>query len=95
MELKFRTSQADSTDIDSLKAKVESKADNTMGIFMSASSYSSVAISEASGKRTTLLLLDVSHLYLFFGGTMNFSDIIARIRRHASQTGEAYSLLKL
>lgn len=65
-------------------------ADNTMGIMISISSYSSVAISDASGSKSTLIILDASHLYLFLSGAMNFKDIITRVRRHASQTGEAY-----
>lgn len=90
VELKFTASQADATDVDSFKAKIESKADNTMGVMLSISSYSSVAISEASGRRTTLLLLDASHVYLFLAGGMKFIDVITRVRRHAAQTGEAY-----
>ena len=90
VELKFTKLQSDSTDIDSIKAKIESKADNTMGIMLSISGYSSVAISEASGKKTTLLLLDASHIYLYLVGSMKFSEILVRIRRHASQTGESF-----
>jgi hypothetical protein len=65
-------------------------ADNTMGIMVSISGYSKVAINEASGKKTTLLLLDSAHLFLFLTGGMEFQDIISRIRRHASQTGDSY-----
>lgn len=90
VELKFTKDQSGATDVDSLKAKVNKMADNTMGIIISISGYSSVAVSDASGSKTTLLILDASHLYLFLSGAMNFSDIISRVRRHASQTGEAY-----
>lgn len=90
IELKFTATQSSSTDIDSLKAKVESKADNTMGIMLSISGYSSVAISEASGKKTALLLLDAAHVYLYLVGSMKFDEILTRVRRHASQTGESY-----
>jgi hypothetical protein len=65
-------------------------ADNTMGIMISISGYSSVAISQASGRKTTLLLMDAQHLFYFLAGGMEFKDIIARLRRHASQTGESY-----
>jgi hypothetical protein len=34
--------------------------------------------------------MDASHVYLFLTGAMELKEIIARIRRHASQTGEAY-----
>lgn len=90
VELKFTKKQSGATDIDSLKAKVNKMADNTMGIMISISGYSSVAIKDASGSKTTLIILDASHLYMFLSGAMNFSDIISRVRRHVSQTGEAY-----
>jgi len=90
VELKFTGSQADAPDVDSLRSKVDDKADNTMGIMVSISGYSSVALAQASGRKTTLLLFDASHLYLFLSGTLSFTDIISRVRRHASQTGEAH-----
>ncbi|EMW8743717.1 TPA: hypothetical protein ACYRTT_003673 [Escherichia coli] len=90
VELKFQKTQSDAIDIDSLKAKVNKMADNTMAVMISVSGYSSVAITESSGSRTPLLLLDYSHLYLFLSGGMRFDEIITRIRRHSSQTGESY-----
>lgn len=90
VELKFTTEQAGATDIDTFYNKVTKKADNTMGIMVSISGYSSVAKNEASGEKTPLLLLDHGHLYLVLGGIMGIADVIERIRRHASQTSEAY-----
>jgi len=90
VELKFTGAQAAATDIVSLKAKVDDKADNTMGVMVSISDYSSVAITQASGRKTALLLLDAMHLYLFLSGTLSLTDVISRVRRHASQTGESY-----
>lgn len=90
VELKFTGSQAGATDIDSLRSKVDDKADNTMGIMVSISGYSSVAITQASGRKMTLLLFDAMHIYMFLSGTLSFRDIISRVRRHASQTGEAH-----
>lgn len=89
IELKFTAGQADSPDIDVFRGKVESKADNTMGLFVSMAGYSSVAVQEASGKKTTLLLLDASHIYLVLTGGMPCIDVVRRVRRHASQTGES------
>jgi hypothetical protein len=74
VELKFTTTQSDATDIDSIKAKINKVADNTMGILISISGYTSVAISEASGPKTTLLLMDSSHLFYFLTGGMEFKD---------------------
>lgn len=90
VELKFTSQQADANDIDIFYKKVVTKADNTMGIIVSISGYSSVATREASSDRTPLLLLDHGHLYLVLGGIMSFADVIDRLKRHASQTGESY-----
>ena len=90
VEVKFTTSQADATDIDTFFKKVTDKADNTMGIMVSISGYSSVAIDGASVPKTPLLLLDYGHLYATLGGTVSFSELVGRVRRHSSQTSCAY-----
>jgi hypothetical protein len=90
VELKYERDQAGATDIDSLKAKIGSKADNTMGVMVAISGYSSVAIKEASGPKTALLLFDYSHVYRALGALNSFKDSIRRVRRHSSQTGYAY-----
>lgn len=90
IELKFTADQAGGPDIDVFRGKVESKADNTMGLFVSMAGYSSVAVKEASGKKSTLLLLDASHIYLVLTGGMQCIDVVRRVRRHASQTGESF-----
>lgn len=90
VELKFTANQADATDIDTFIKKVTDKADNTMGIMVSISSYSSVAVDGASGPKTPLLLLDHGHLYALLGGTLTFAELVGRVRRHSSQTSRAY-----
>jgi len=90
VELKFTREQAAVTDIDSFFKKVTDKGDNTMGIMVSISGYSSVAKDEASGPKTPLMLMDHGHLYMILSSVMKFSDVIERVRRHVSQTSEAY-----
>jgi hypothetical protein len=90
VELKFTREPAGAPDVDTLTSKVSSKADNTMGIMLSMSGYSSTAISEASGPKTPLLLFDSRHVYLALRGTTTFPEIVDRVRRHASQTGESF-----
>lgn len=90
LELKFTTDQSGATDIDTFYKKVSSKADNTMGIFVSFSGYSSTAIQEASMPRTPLLLIDHGHIFAALTGMFRLPDILARVRRHASQTSEAF-----
>lgn len=90
VELKFTCEQCDATAIDSLLKKITSKADNTMGILVSISGYSSVAIAEASGPKTPILLFDHNHIYMVLSGGITLTELITRVRRHCSQTGEAY-----
>lgn len=90
VELRFTAHQAGAPDIDTLLHKVTSKADNTMGTMVSICGYTSTAIQQASGPRTPLLLLDHGHIYLALRGVVAFNEIIERVRRHASQTGESY-----
>jgi hypothetical protein len=90
VELKFTAVQSGATDIDSLVAKVNSKADNTMGIMVSISGYSSVAIDGASIAKSPLLLIDHGHLYHVLMGNGTFAEVITRIRRHSAQEGKAY-----
>lgn len=94
VELKFTANQSDATDIDTFYKKVTTKADNTMGIMVSISGYSSVAIKEASGSKTPLLLFDHGHIFMALSGVMSFTEIVDRVRRHASQTGEAFLNVK-
>lgn len=90
VETKFTAMQASATDIDTFHKKVTGKADNTMGVMVSVSGYSATATAEASGPRTPLLLLDHGHLYLVLSGVATLPEVVERVRRHASQTGEAY-----
>ncbi|MCL4266412.1 MAG: hypothetical protein KJ069_24625 [Anaerolineae bacterium] len=90
IELKFTEKQADAPDVDTFLSKVNDKADNTMGVMVSMAGYSSVAKKTASKPKTPLLLLDHSHIYLILSGVMSLADVIDRIRRHSSQTSEAY-----
>lgn len=92
VELKFTANQTGIGDIDSFMAKVNNKAGNTMGLFVSMAGYSSVAISQASKPRTPLLLLDSGHVFLALQGLWEFPELVSRVRQHASQTSEAYLL---
>ena len=89
-ELKFTKDQADAPSIDTYLAKVNDKADNTMGIMVSMSGFSSTAVQQASGRKTPIILMDFGHVYLVLGGTWTLPELVARVRRHASQTGQAF-----
>jgi hypothetical protein len=90
IETKFTNAQTAATDVDSFMSKIKRKADNTMGILVSMSGFSTTAIEEASRDGTPMLLMDYSHIYnLILAGTIALPEVIRRIKQHASQTGEA------
>jgi len=89
-ELKFTKDQASATDVDTFLAKVNDKADNTMGIMVSMSGYSSTAVEQASGRKTPIILLDHGHIYLILGGSWILPEMVSRVRRHVSQTAHAF-----
>jgi len=90
IELKFTKEQSGAADVDTFLAKVNDKADNTMGIMLSMSGYSSTAIDQASGRKTPIVLLDHGHVYLVLSGSWTLAEVVSRVRRHASQTARAF-----
>ena len=90
VELKFTQKATDAPEVDVFRRKVTSKADNTMGIFVSMAGFTSTAKDAASGERTPLLLLDHQHLYAVLTSVMTLPEVINRIKRHAAQTAVAY-----
>lgn len=95
VETKFTEGKTGSPDIDVFMSKVTSKADNTMGVFVSMGGYTSGAIKGASKEKTPLLLFDFTHIYnLILANVLTLPDTIRRVKRHASQTGEAYLSVK-
>jgi hypothetical protein len=90
-ETKFTAEPIGAPDVDVFMAKIESKADNTMGLLISLSGFTSGAIAAASKERTPMLLFDHTHLFsLILRGVMTLPQVISRVKRHASQTGSSY-----
>jgi restriction endonuclease Mrr len=91
IETKLVNDPVGSPDIDIFMAKIESKADNTMGLFVSLSGFTGGAKDAASKQRTPMLLLDSTHIFsLIMRGVMTLPQVVARVKRHASQTGTSY-----
>ena len=91
IEAKLVNEPIGSPDIDIFMAKIESKADNTMGLFISLSGFNEGAKLAASKQRTPMLLLDSGHIFnLIMRGEMTLSQVVSRIKRHAHQTGSSY-----
>jgi hypothetical protein len=90
LSLKFEKRQTEPSDIDELKGRLHKVADYTMGILLSMAGFGETAIGTASGAGASILLMDHSHLYHVLSGACSLAEIVSRIRRHASRTGEAF-----
>ena len=90
VELKFKKKLVGAPDVDIFRQKVESKADNTMGIMVSMSGYTEPGMKSASGHKSPILLLDFHHIYTVLRGVLKMDELVVRVRQHASQTGRAF-----
>lgn len=91
VETKFTSKAIGSQDVDIFFNKIKSKADNTMGIMISISGFNDNAIRTASCDRTTIILMDHSHLFnLIIPQVMSFKEAVQRIARNAAQTGNSF-----
>lgn len=89
-ELKFTETLMGAPDMDTFRRKVETKADNTMGLAVSMSGFTGPAIDSGGGHRSPLLLFAHQHLYAVLGGALKLPELINRVRRQASQMGRPY-----
>lgn len=91
VETKFTQQPISSQEIDIFESKVRRKADNTMGLLVSISGFTSEAIKAASCDRTLLILIDGNHFFnLIFTQKMSFKESIQNSLIHASRTGISY-----
>lgn len=91
IEAKLVNEPIGSPEIDIFMAKIESKADNTMGLLISLSGFNEGAKQAASKQRTPMLLLDSGHIFnLIMRGVMTLPQVVSRIKRHAHQTGSSF-----
>ena len=91
VEAKCTTVLTNVRDIDSFRAKIETKADNTLGLMVSMAGFQPGAIQAASQGRTPFILVDGQHLFnIVMTRRMTFVELIERIKRHAAQTGCPY-----
>ena len=87
LEAKWWTSLVDPKELNHFRAKVESKAANTLGLCLSISGFTPGAIAKQS-ERSPLLLMDGADLHAVLESRISLPEILERKRRHAVETGE-------
>jgi hypothetical protein len=88
LEAKWTKGQTERKELDPFKAKVTSRIENTLGLFISINGFQETAVEFHSGVGAQMLLMTGSDLYTVLDGRVDLVDLLQRKYRHASQTGE-------
>ena len=91
LEAKWEKTPISSNDIYTFAKKVESKLDNTLGLLISMSGFSSEALKSAiQGSRPTFFLMDGQDLAYVLEARVRLDELLKIKKRHASQKGEVF-----
>lgn len=90
-EAKWQQEPVGTRELDTLHSKLtRTTTDITLGLFLSINGYSDDAVRAHSSGRRLMILMDGSHLMAVIEGRIDLMQLLLRMRRHASQTGNIY-----
>jgi hypothetical protein len=89
-EAKWQAKLMGAAELDSFVAKVNRKLENTLGVFLSINGFSADGISAHSAGRASIILMDGADLMAVLEERIDFTSLLLRKKRHASQTGSIY-----
>lgn len=91
LEAKWQQEPVGTQKLDTLHSKLSrTTLENTLGLFLSINGYSNDAVKAHSSGRRLMILMDGSHLMAVIEGRIDLMQLLLRMRRHASQTGNIY-----
>ena len=91
LEAKWQQEPVGTQGLDTLHSKLtRTTTDITLGLFLSINGYSDDAVKAHSSGRRLMILMDGSHLMAVIEGRIDLMQLLLRMRRHASQTGNIY-----
>lgn len=91
LEAKWQQEPVGTQELDTLYSKLSRMTlENTLGLFLSINGYSNDAVKAHSSGRRLMILMDGSHLMAVIEGRIDLMQLLLRMRRHASQTGNIY-----
>ncbi|MDO8455191.1 MAG: restriction endonuclease [Sulfurimonas sp.] len=88
IEAKWHTPSIDHTHVIIFLEKVKTKLENTLGLFISHSSFTETAIIKANQKN--IILMDGEDLVYVLENKINYIELLRKKKRHASQTGNCF-----
>ena len=86
-EAKWQTKVVSRDQMDSFSSKVGRKLENTLGLFLSINGFSKDGIDIHSGSGPRFILMTGADLMAVLEGRIDFTSLLRRKKRHASQTG--------
>ena len=87
LEARWWAEQLQPKDLNDFRVKVDGKARNTLGLYVSISGFTEGAIAKHSHGQTPLILIDGTDLMPILEGRIELSEVLERKRRHAAETG--------
>jgi hypothetical protein len=88
LEAMWTKDPSERKELDAFKAKIQSKIENTLGLFISINGFQETAVEFHSGHGSQMLLMTGADFYLVLDARVDFVELLKRKHRHASQTGE-------
>jgi len=92
LEAKWHTPPIDHTHIIVFIEKINTKLDNTLGLFVSHSAFTDTAIKKANQKN--IILMDGEDLLYVLENKINYLELLRNKKRHAAETGESFLSVK-
>jgi hypothetical protein len=90
LEAKWENKPIGAREIRSFKEQVESKLDNTLGLFISVNGFTDEGIIAVQKSRPNLILMSGEDLTAVFEARIDLRELLRQKLRHAAQTGEIY-----
>jgi hypothetical protein len=90
LEARWRKQSATRDDLGSFKSKVDDKAENTLGLFISIEGFEPSALEKHSGRGSPLILAYGGDLLAVLEQRIDLVELLRRKYRHAAMTGEIF-----
>jgi hypothetical protein len=90
LEARWRKALATRDDLGAFRTKVDDRAENTLGLFVSVAGFEPSAISRHSQRGSPLVLVDGGDILAVLDERIDLRDLLRRKHRHAAMTGEIF-----
>lgn len=90
IEAKWEQAPVGAREIRILKEQIESKLDNTLGIFISLNGFTGDGVAAVQRTRPNVILMDGGDVTTVLEGRLDLRELLRRKIRHAAQTGNIF-----